>query len=56
MTRRQIHAALLVIGVLWVLLAYLDLRAEWINRSDLLFIGLVTMALGLHGMWKTDPR
>lgn len=56
MTRRQIHGLLLAIGAVWVVVAWLNLQMDWLNRSDLFLLGLVTVALGLHGLWKSDPR
>jgi hypothetical protein len=56
MTRRQIHAILLLMGSAWLAVAYLDAQWYWLNRSDLWFAGLLIAALGLHGLWKRDPR
>lgn len=56
MTRRQIHVGLLVLGATWAFAAILDILLPWLNRSDVFLLGMVTVALGLHGLWKTDPR
>lgn len=56
MTRRQIHAALFLVGLLWTVVAWQDQLPYWLNRSDAFYIGIVIMALGLHGLWKRDPR
>lgn len=55
MTRRQMHALLLVSGVTIATTAVLNRQMRWVDRSDLFLVGVVTVGLGMHGLWKTDP-
>ena len=54
MKRRDVHAVLLYGGWIIVLLAMFNIRLEWWNRSDMLWGGLLVMALGVHGIWKVS--
>jgi hypothetical protein len=50
-TRRQVHGGLTVAGAGIVLLALAGL-----NLSTTMLFGLAIVGLGIHGLWKTDPR
>ena len=54
MKRRDVHKVLLVAGLLLATLALLDIREDWMVRSDMFFGGLLVMGLGVHGIWKVS--